>query len=117
MARLQERRGAEPAEEDDAAQRPCRGTVRITGIQLPLKVEFVCSSHKRSGRTPPRAHARLEPRARLRMTAACPAAGRPSHYFFVLIRYGPCTIVATPLATAADAQTGDTISFPTSVTL
>lgn len=43
--------------------------------------------------------------------------GRPSHYFFILIRYGPCNIVATPLATAADAQNGDTISFPTSVIL
>lgn len=46
-----------------------------------------------------------------------PPSGRPSHYFFVLIRYGPCNIVATPLATAADAQNGDTISFPTAVTL
>lgn len=43
--------------------------------------------------------------------------GRPSHYFFVLIRYGPCNVVATPLATAADAQSGDAISFQTSVTL
>nr|XP_023827381.1 anillin-like [Salvelinus alpinus] len=40
-----------------------------------------------------------------------PSQGRPTHYFFVLIRYGPCNIVATPLATAADAQNGDTISI------
>ncbi|KAM7414054.1 hypothetical protein PAMA_019055 [Pampus argenteus] len=96
VARLREERSSESAEvaEEDreyVSQQPCRGTVSITNIQLPLKVEFVCSSHNRSG--------------------------RPSHYFFVLIRYGPCNIVATPLATAADAQNGDTISFQTSVTL
>ncbi|XP_062419137.1 anillin, actin binding protein 2 isoform X2 [Pungitius pungitius] len=87
VARLRESGG----DDEDGSQQPCRGTVRITNIQLPLKVEFVCSSHKR--------------------------AGRPSHYFFVLIRYGPCNIIATPLATAADAQNGDTISFQTSITL
>ncbi|XP_030282939.1 anillin, actin binding protein 2 isoform X4 [Sparus aurata] len=96
VARLREERNSESGEaagedEDIVSQQPCRGTVTITNIQLPLKVEFVCSSHNRSG--------------------------RPSHYFFILIRYGPCNIVATPLATAADAQNGDTISFPTSVTL
>ncbi|KAK2841703.1 hypothetical protein Q5P01_011903 [Channa striata] len=96
MARLREERSSEldeaaEEEKDYLSQQPCRGTVTITNIQLPLKVEFVCSSHSRTG--------------------------RPSHYFFVLIRYGPCNIVATPLATAADAQNGDTISFPTSVTL
>ncbi|XP_034734446.1 anillin isoform X2 [Etheostoma cragini] len=94
VARLREERNSEDAAEEDreaVSQQACRGTVAITNIQLPLKVEFVCSSHSRTG--------------------------RPSHYFFVLIRYGPCNIVATPLATAADAQNGDTISFPTSVTL
>ncbi|CAJ1057056.1 anillin isoform X4 [Xyrichtys novacula] len=95
MARLREERNSESeaAEEnkDYNSQQPCRGTVSITNIQLPLKVEYVCSSRNRSG--------------------------RPSHYFFILIRYGPCNIVATPLATAADAKNGDTISFPTSVTL
>ncbi|XP_078114116.1 anillin, actin binding protein 2 isoform X5 [Sander vitreus] len=94
VARLrEERKSGDAAGEDreDVSQQACRGTVGITNIQLPLKVEFVCSSHNRTG--------------------------RPSHYFFVLIRYGPCNIVATPLATAANAQNGDTISFPTSVTL
>uniref|UniRef100_A0A3Q1B0I6 PH domain-containing protein n=1 Tax=Amphiprion ocellaris TaxID=80972 RepID=A0A3Q1B0I6_AMPOC len=96
VTRLREERSSESGEaaaedKDYITQQPCRGTVSITNIQLPLKVEFVCSSHSR--------------------------AGRPSHYFLVLIRYGPCNIVATPLATAADAQNGDTISFPTSVTL
>lgn len=47
----------------------------------------------------------------------CSYAGRPTHYFFILIRYGPCNIVATPLATAADVENGDTIMFPTSITL
>nr|XP_033490095.1 uncharacterized protein si:dkey-30c15.10 isoform X2 [Epinephelus lanceolatus] len=96
VTRLREERNSESAEaagedREYVSQQACRGTVSITNIQLPLKVEFVCSSHNRTG--------------------------RPSHYFFVLIRYGPCNIVATPLATAADAQNGDTISFPTSVTL
>ncbi|KAI4825313.1 hypothetical protein KUCAC02_020999 [Chaenocephalus aceratus] len=92
VARLREERGSESGEEGDyVPQQPCRGTVSITNIQLPLKVEFVCSSHNRTG--------------------------RPSHFFFVLIRYGPCNIDATPLATAADAKNGDTISFPTSVIL
>ncbi|XP_044049716.1 anillin isoform X10 [Siniperca chuatsi] len=96
VARLREERNSESGEaagedREYVSQQPCRGTVSITNIQLPLKVEFVCSSYTRTG--------------------------RPSHYFFILIRYGPCNIVATPLATAADAQNGDTISFPTSVIL
>lgn len=96
ITRLREERGSasedpEGAETDYISQQPCRGTVNISNVQLPLKVEFVCSSRNRTG--------------------------RPSHYFFILIRYGPCNIVATPLATAADAKNGDTISFPTSVTL
>ncbi|XP_029613755.1 anillin isoform X8 [Salmo trutta] len=99
VARLKERGGSasEDLEGGDGegdssmSQQPCRGTVSITSVQLPLKVEFVCSARTRTG--------------------------RPTHYFFVLIRYGPCNIVATPLATAVDAQNGDTISFPTSITL
>ncbi|XP_059917089.1 anillin, actin binding protein 2 isoform X8 [Gadus macrocephalus] len=96
VTRLRDERGSaseEPAgaDGDYISQQPCRGTVNIGNVQLPLKVEFVCSSRNRKG--------------------------RPSHYFFILIRYGPCNIVATPLATAADAKNGDTISFPTSVTL
>ncbi|XP_075899042.1 anillin, actin binding protein 2 isoform X3 [Nelusetta ayraudi] len=92
VARLRAERSSESGEDGlHSSLQPCRGTVSISNIQLPLKVEFVCSSHNKSG--------------------------RPSHYFFVLIRYGPCNIVATPLATAADAQNGDTISFPTAVTL
>ncbi|TRY99717.1 hypothetical protein DNTS_016533 [Danionella cerebrum] len=88
VSKLREGACAEP-ETQTAMAKPCRGTVCISNIQLPLKVEFVCSAH----------------------------TGRPTHYFFVLIRYGPCNIVATPLATAADAQKGDTITFPTSITL
>ncbi|CAL8262614.1 unnamed protein product [Merluccius merluccius] len=96
VTRLRDERSSaseEPVEADGdyISQQPCRGTVNIGNVQLPLKVEFVCSSRNRTG--------------------------RPSHYFFILIRYGPCNIVATPLATAADAKNGDTISFPTSVTL
>ncbi|XP_061775914.1 anillin-like isoform X7 [Nerophis ophidion] len=91
VARLREERCLDSSGEEHVMQQPCRGTVNISNIQLPLKVEFVCSSHGH--------------------------AGRPSHYFFILIRYGAYNIVATPLATAATAQNGDTISFPTSVTL
>ncbi|XP_068595054.1 anillin, actin binding protein 2 [Brachionichthys hirsutus] len=93
VTRLREERGSESAEAEGAyiSQQPCRGTVSISDIRLPLKVEFVCSSHNKTG--------------------------RPSHYFFILIRSGPGSIVATPLATAADAQNGDTVSFATSVTL
>ncbi|XP_029910063.1 anillin, actin binding protein 2 isoform X4 [Myripristis murdjan] len=93
VARLRDDRSLESDEATGEliSQQPCRGTVSISHVQLPLKVEFVCSSRNRTG--------------------------RPSHYFFVLFRYGPCNIVATPLATAADAQNGDTISFPTSITL
>nr|XP_057943542.1 anillin, actin binding protein 2 isoform X2 [Doryrhamphus excisus] len=93
-ARLRDGRSSSSSGEDDVTQQPCRATVTITNIQLPLKVEFVCSSYNRSA-----------------------ANHQPSHYFFILIRYGACNIVATPLATAADAQNGDTISFPTCVTL
>ncbi|KAF4101164.1 anillin, actin binding protein 2 isoform X2 [Onychostoma macrolepis] len=88
VSRLREGESGEP-DSQNAPLQPCRGTVSIGSIQLPLKVEFVCSAR----------------------------TGRPTHYFFVLIRYGPCNIVATPLATAADAQNGDTITFPTSITL
>nr|XP_015223406.1 PREDICTED: actin-binding protein anillin-like isoform X3 [Lepisosteus oculatus] len=76
---------------ETSPQEPCRGTLSISDVRLPLKVEFACSARTR--------------------------AGRPSHYFFVLIRYGSSNIVATPLATAADAKNGDTIAFPTSITL
>ncbi|XP_070981656.1 anillin, actin binding protein 2 isoform X1 [Oncorhynchus clarkii lewisi] len=99
VARLKEKGGSvsEDLEGGDGdgdsgmSHQPCRGTVSISRVQLPLKVEFVCSARTQTG--------------------------RPTHYFFVLIRYGPCNIVATPLATAVDAQNGDTISFPTSITL
>ncbi|XP_040185161.1 anillin-like isoform X2 [Rana temporaria] len=71
--------------------RPCHGSVTISDIQLPLKVDYVCKAIRDSGSL--------------------------GHYFLILIRYGSYDVVATPLASAADAQTGDTIIFPTSVTL
>ncbi|XP_062317229.1 anillin, actin binding protein 2 isoform X2 [Osmerus eperlanus] len=95
VARLKESSSEVPraggGDVDSITQVPCRGTVSISSVQLPLKVEFVCSARNRTG--------------------------RPSHFFFVLIRYGACDIVATPLATAANAMNGDTISFSTSITL
>ncbi|KAM5125167.1 anillin-like, partial [Mantella aurantiaca] len=69
----------------------CRGSVTITDIQLPLKVDYVCKAIRDSGSV--------------------------GHYFLILIRFGSHDVVASPLASAADAQTGDTILFPTSVTL
>lgn len=54
VARLREERSADPGEDGEyVSQQACRGTVSITKIQLPLKVEFVCSSHKRTGSTLP----------------------------------------------------------------
>ncbi|XP_026107296.1 anillin-like isoform X1 [Carassius auratus] len=88
VSRLREGNAGE-TDPQNAPLQPCRGTISISSIQLPLKVDFVCSAR----------------------------TGRPTQYFLVLIRYGPCNIVATPLATAADAQNGDTITFPTSITL
>lgn len=56
VARLREERNSESGEaagedKEVVSQQPCRGTVSITNIQLPLKVEFVCSSHSRTGTT------------------------------------------------------------------
>ncbi|XP_062404254.1 anillin, actin binding protein 2 isoform X2 [Sardina pilchardus] len=79
--------------EDDpsAPPQPCRGSVCINEVHLPLKVDFVCSARH---------------------------AGRPTHFFFMLFRYGPTNVMATRLATAADADAdGDTISFSTLITL
>ncbi|KAI5624304.1 anillin isoform X2 [Silurus asotus] len=87
--RLRERGAGRELDSKPDHLQPCRGTVSINNIQLPLKVEFVCSAR----------------------------TARPTHYFFILIRYGAYNIVATPLATAADADKGDTITFPTSITL
>ncbi|RXM95070.1 Actin-binding protein anillin [Acipenser ruthenus] len=81
-----QQQGTEPSTKE-----PCRGTLSISNLRLPLNVEFVSS--------------------------ALAKTGKPSHYFFVLIRYGSSNIVSTPLATAVDAQKGDTIAFPTSITL
>ncbi|XP_069073400.1 anillin-like isoform X1 [Pleurodeles waltl] len=70
---------------------PCRGSVTISDIRLPLKMDYLCSVMNR--------------------------AGKPSHYFLLLIRFGSHYIVATPLASVQDALCGDAIVFPTSVTL
>ena len=56
VSRLREERssetgGASGEDKEDVSQQPCRGTVSITNIQLPLKFEFVCSSHSRTGKT------------------------------------------------------------------
>ncbi|KAJ8343895.1 hypothetical protein SKAU_G00312240 [Synaphobranchus kaupii] len=91
VSRLREGGGGGSSAPDDPAQVPCRGTVTVGNVRLPLKADFVSSV---------RSH-----------------TGRPTHYFFVLIRYGAHNIVATPLATAADALNGDAIFFPTSITL
>ncbi|XP_029464620.1 anillin-like isoform X2 [Rhinatrema bivittatum] len=71
--------------------KPCRGSITISDIHLPLKVDYVCSAMCHTGRT--------------------------SHYFLMLIRFGSHYIMATPLASTEDVRTGDTILFPTSVAL
>lgn len=53
VSRLREEGTSESGGDGErVSQQPCRGTVRIADIQLPLKVEFVCSSHKRTGTRP-----------------------------------------------------------------
>lgn len=50
VARLRAERSSESGEDGlHSCLQPCRGTVSISNIQLPLKVEFVCSSHNKSG--------------------------------------------------------------------
>lgn len=57
VARLKERGGSasEDLEGGDGegdssmSQQPCRGTVSINSVQLPLKVEFVCSARTQTG--------------------------------------------------------------------
>lgn len=54
VTRLREERSSESGEAagkegDFNSLQPCRGTVSISKIQLPLKVEFVCSSHSKPG--------------------------------------------------------------------
>ncbi|XP_077310177.1 anillin-like isoform X2 [Lithobates pipiens] len=91
LDRLRGERSEEPESCPSEELRPCHGSVTISDIQLPLKVDYVCKAIRDSGSL--------------------------GHYFLILIRYGSYDVVATPLASAADAQTGDTIIFPTSVTL
>lgn len=43
VSRLREGESGEP-DSQNAPLQPCRGTVSISSIQLPLKVEFVCSA-------------------------------------------------------------------------
>lgn len=54
VTRLREERSSESGEAAGKdghfnSLQPCRGTVSISNIQLPLKVEFVCSSHSKPG--------------------------------------------------------------------
>ncbi|CAN2389321.1 Anillin, partial [Pristimantis euphronides] len=91
LERLREGRSEQPSSSPVSEQKPCCGSVTISDIQLPLKVDYVCST-----------------------ILDTESAG---HYFLILIRYGAYDVVATPLASTSDAQTGDTILFPTTVTL
>lgn len=47
--RISESEEAAGEDGDYISQQPCRGTVGISNIQLPLKLEFVCSSRNRTG--------------------------------------------------------------------
>ncbi|XP_073420337.1 anillin-like isoform X2 [Dendrobates tinctorius] len=91
VERLRDGRSDRPPSSPDCDLTPCCGSVTISDIRLPLKVDYVCSTILETG----------------------PAG----HYFLLLIRYGAYDVVATPLASTSDAHTGDTITFPTSITL
>ncbi|XP_069595745.1 anillin-like isoform X2 [Ranitomeya imitator] len=91
LDRLRDGRSEEPPSSPECDLTPCSGSVTISDIRLPLKVDYVCSTILETG----------------------PAG----HYFLLLIRYGAYDVVATPLASTTDAHTGDTITFPTSITL
>ncbi|XP_077145143.1 anillin-like isoform X2 [Ranitomeya variabilis] len=91
LERLRDGRSEEPPSSPECDLTPCCGSVTISDIRLPLKVDYVCSTILETG----------------------PAG----HYFLLLIRYGAYDVVATPLASTSDAHTGDTITFPTSITL
>ncbi|XP_073515981.1 anillin-like isoform X2 [Phyllobates terribilis] len=91
LERLRGGRLEEPPSSPDGELTPCCGSVTISDIRLPLKVDYVCSTILETG----------------------PAG----HYFLLLIHYGAYDVVATPLASTSDAHTGDTITFPTSITL
>uniref|UniRef100_S4RIS0 Anillin n=1 Tax=Petromyzon marinus TaxID=7757 RepID=S4RIS0_PETMA len=70
---------------------PCRGSVFISDIRLPLKPEFVCVLASRPDQS--------------------------SYYFVVLLRQGAENIVATPLVAAHSPPNGDTLTFPTTFTV
>ncbi|KAM4017507.1 LOW QUALITY PROTEIN: anillin-like [Anomaloglossus baeobatrachus] len=91
LERLRDGSSEEPPSSLGRELTPCCGSVTISDIRLPLKVDYVCSTILETG----------------------PAG----HYFLLLIRYGAHEVVATPLASTSDAHTGDTITFPTSITL
>ncbi|XP_056381289.1 anillin-like isoform X2 [Hyla sarda] len=91
LERLREGRSEDPSSSPVGELRACLGSVTISDIRLPLKVDYVCSTFLEKGPV--------------------------GHYFLIVIRYGAYNVVATPLANASDAQTGDTIIFPTTVTL
>ncbi|XP_069822556.1 anillin-like isoform X2 [Dendropsophus ebraccatus] len=91
LERLRGGKSEEPSTCPVGELRPCLGSVTISDIRLPLKVDYVCSTFLETGPV--------------------------GHYFLILIRYGAYDVVATPLASASDAQTGDTIIFPTTVVL
>ncbi|KAM9776809.1 anillin [Syngnathus typhle] len=68
-----------------------KGSVCLQDLRLPLKADFVCSSASKPEST--------------------------KHSFFILIRAGAENTVATPLASTHCGLTGDTLAFPTKLTL
>ncbi|XP_049606375.1 anillin [Syngnathus scovelli] len=68
-----------------------KGSVCLQDLRLPLKADFVCSSANKPEST--------------------------KHSFFILIRAGAENTVATPLASTHCGLTGDTLTFPTKLTL
>ncbi|XP_044310464.1 anillin [Varanus komodoensis] len=70
---------------------PSKGSVTLSGMHLPLKADFVCSTAQKSE------------------TA--------NYYYVIILKAGTENMVATPLASTANSLNGDALTFPTTFTL
>ncbi|XP_062985706.1 anillin [Elgaria multicarinata webbii] len=70
---------------------PSRGSVTLSGMRLPLKADFVCSTAQKSE------------------TA--------NYYYVIILKAGTENMVATPLASTANSLNGDALTFTTTFTL
>uniref|UniRef100_A0A8D2JEQ1 Anillin n=1 Tax=Varanus komodoensis TaxID=61221 RepID=A0A8D2JEQ1_VARKO len=68
---------------------PSKGSVTLSGMHLPLKADFVCSTAQKSA----------------------------NYYYVIILKAGTENMVATPLASTANSLNGDALTFPTTFTL